>query len=609
MSFLDDERDSILGLTNPQQLAQATRPTVTTGGGVPTSDSTKVTVSSAQTRPTVTSESNPLQKIGYMLLSVASGAGDKNATALLGQYQEKLKIEATSKAAAMENQTKVFKETSEAITRALEAVRKVPLEQQPRVAAAFDKQLFGGNSVISGMLETYSADEAAGVAASAGALAPFLVAVSGGDAGRMRDALKDKNMMDVFRQANVSVNLDGGLSRISSLVNAAGSNPEFAQALKDIGGELTFAHVRAINKAMPEKSPFKLSPGQIQALADSPETLASLGITPDKAFADRTAELAKARGMLPIKAQEELNAANAKEGAKFDTYFDPKTQKVVLASAAEARARGLEPMLDTRSQSTQVGTPDGPVMRQETFATKVPAAQAVGGAIRPPSDLPLPTKPPSESVMQSITGGFSSLQQLDNLKKTVSQSGLITGGLNQLGAYLGTNEGAAIFDTNRNNLAMFLQSLIKGVPSNFDVRMLLKTIPGFYISENLNKVRLDMLETVIRQATEDTIAWHVGSGTRIPQKLREDAEFWKLRIPELGLEGQGRRPGTFDDNPMQKTAEYMDKFLNTLDAKELKTLLTNIAQEPVSGQADRFAQKELAEKVEARYKIVVRTKK
>src|SRR3989337_2840717 len=81
-------------------------------------------------------------------------------------------------------------------------------------------------------------------------------------------------------------------------------------------------------------------------------------------------------------------------------------------------------------------------------------------------------QPPPTNVQETITGALNTLEQLDTMDAYVSESGRFKGLWSSLGAWIGSNEEAIKFNTARDNVLLSTQSIIKGIPSNYDAGLI-----------------------------------------------------------------------------------------------------------------------------------------
>ncbi len=145
------------------------------------------------------------------------------------------------------------------------------------------------------------------------------------------------------------------------------------------------------------------------------------------------------------------------------------------------------------------------------------AATAQGFPGRP--GVPVATGPakPLPSAAQDDFNSFNSVyRSLDIMEKNIGKSGIGTGIVSKGTAALGTDKGAVDFETARNNLRVQAQSLIKGIPSNFDVQTFIATMPSLTSAKESNKSRIDFMRQMTDDILKSAISYYKGTGFNIP---------------------------------------------------------------------------------------------
>jgi len=130
----------------------------------------------------------------------------------------------------------------------------------------------------------------------------------------------------------------------------------------------------------------------------------------------------------------------------------------------------------------------------------------------------LETFPPN--VVESIIGAFDGFQDLklmaDNYDVGIPYGGWIVG----ITSKLNLNPRATEFLTGKNGtLVTATSALIKGIPSDFDVQNLLKTLPSEGEGDAVNYARVKRLERVYSDIIKNYLTFYGGINYRIPPQV------------------------------------------------------------------------------------------
>jgi hypothetical protein len=141
-------------------------------------------------------------------------------------------------------------------------------------------------------------------------------------------------------------------------------------------------------------------------------------------------------------------------------------------------------------------------------------------------------KPPSENVQENLIAGLSMLSGLRTLEGVQDQTGIIEGPLRGLASRLGMAkdgfiDAVAVADKMRADI----QSLIKGIPSNYDAAVFEKLIPDPRKMESteLYNSRVRLLRDETTRMLELIVGFHKGTDRVIPDEVRAAAR-------ELGVD-------------------------------------------------------------------------
>lgn len=147
----------------------------------------------------------------------------------------------------------------------------------------------------------------------------------------------------------------------------------------------------------------------------------------------------------------------------------------------------------------------------------------------------------SNEVQENIRAQTEMLASLDVLEGVTDQTGLIEGPFRGLAAKLGFAEDGFIQAIAvKDKMEADIQSMIKGIPSNYDAEIFQKQIPDptKFQSTDLYQERVRLLRNNVERALEITIAFHKGTDKEFPQEV-----LW-------AMERFGVDPATI--NPMTK---------------------------------------------------------
>lgn len=176
--------------------------------------------------------------------------------------------------------------------------------------------------------------------------------------------------------------------------------------------------------------------------------------------------------------------------------------------------------------SVQQGGSGGPV------ATEVKTGG--GQSISPISE------PVIKSVQDDIQGGLELLKDISGMEAGLSETGRLKGMKSMVEVFFGDNKKAIDFQTARNNVRVAIQSIIKGIPSNFDVQVVLDTLPDFLQPEEVNRSRIETTRRKALSLVSNTISFYKGTKQRIPDVILEQARQMGVNVDGVpAWDGQG----------------------------------------------------------------------
>ncbi len=173
-----------------------------------------------------------------------------------------------------------------------------------------------------------------------------------------------------------------------------------------------------------------------------------------------------------------------------------------------------------------------------------------------------PVKQLSQAAQDAFSGGFDALSALKLMQSGIKETGIAEGYLSKVQSFFGFNPKAIGFQTGRSNFILSSSALIKGVPSDFDVKNLIKTIGELTLSEPTNVARIAYSQKLIEALIKRNIAYNKGIGKRIPPEIMAEAKA-------NGIDVSSIRPNTKKlfarDLPQPPTAAQIERMQNEAD--------------------------------------------
>ena len=124
------------------------------------------------------------------------------------------------------------------------------------------------------------------------------------------------------------------------------------------------------------------------------------------------------------------------------------------------------------------------------------------------------------AVQESITSAFDGFKDLKLIVDNIDEGVPFFGGLKRITASLGLDFGATEFLTGQDGtLVSATAALVKGIPSDFDVRNLKRILPSIAEGDTVNRVRAKRLQRVYYDIVKNALSFHSGLGNRIPQAI------------------------------------------------------------------------------------------
>jgi len=183
-------------------------------------------------------------------------------------------------------------------------------------------------------------------------------------------------------------------------------------------------------------------------------------------------------------------------------------------------------------------------------------------------------QPPPTNVQETITGALNTLEQLDTMDAYVSESGRFKGLWSSLGAWIGSNEEAIKFNTARDNVLLSTQSIIKGIPSNYDAGLIKNVTAALYLPQETNKQRIKTTRQITKNLLYNAIAFHKSTKQALPSEIIAQAKAFGIdvnNVPKWDGKGdpllKGKVPVEVRVHPVtgKKMIKYADGTLEYAD--------------------------------------------
>lgn len=170
-----------------------------------------------------------------------------------------------------------------------------------------------------------------------------------------------------------------------------------------------------------------------------------------------------------------------------------------------------------------------------------------------------PTKALPKDAQEDLEAVARSLHSIDTLRRNIKYTGLISGNIERGKIKIGAGEpGAIAFDTAVKNFRVDAQSLIKGIPSNFDVETFIETLPALGLPENVNRARIEWHARSTHLLLALKVGYFKHLGYQIPPQLLEIARSYGVNpddIRALSKEEVLAKTGQMKDDAIKNTAE------------------------------------------------------
>jgi len=202
----------------------------------------------------------------------------------------------------------------------------------------------------------------------------------------------------------------------------------------------------------------------------------------------------------------------------------------------------------------------------------------------------------SEDDMKGVNSAISGLQDLDMID--LDKFGgfpLVGATVAQVAQTFGVSTAMAEFLTGqRGLLVQSVDALVKGIPSDFDVRNILATLPNPSLAPGTNKIRIERLEKIFKDIIVNTVKFNLQMGKTVPHNYIDAAiaaggdgiaaEITSLMrgggdqgrmdyLNKIGVVEGFTRQGYIDEfgDPFKSSVDLIDEFNKEGDKKRILT--------------------------------------
>lgn len=177
----------------------------------------------------------------------------------------------------------------------------------------------------------------------------------------------------------------------------------------------------------------------------------------------------------------------------------------------------------------------------------------------------------TNAEQEALIANFGMLAGLDVMKAAVPYAGVDgifpTGFFNRWRGEFGMGPQEVIDAvTVEKKMAADVQSLVKGIPSNYDAKIFERLIPrlGGVRSRRYYETAVQLLEDTTREAIEMRIAFHKGTKTEIPQSIESAARRVGINIDDVAI-NEAWRDENYRTNAVKAWEEQAAERLEALD--------------------------------------------
>ena len=248
---------------------------------------------------------------------------------------------------------------------------------------------------------------------------------------------------------------------------------------------------------------------------------------------------------LLAKVPERLQVANLSQGGQLRLVDPNSGENFILAERAPAPSGGSGGTGGGGTPNVILQVPDvgengQPITRFIEFERG-----KAGAPGRPVQELgtgtKAPPKPLSSSELEGINQvrtGIRALGMMENLVKR-GGTGRIKGLQSRAESWLGTDKDAVDFRVAKDQLRLGAQAIVPGIPSNFDVELVMNTQPSEFDPKPLANAKINFLRSSFKDMIETKIAFFKGTNTQLPPDLYAIGEQLGIsvdKVPELSQE-------------------------------------------------------------------------
>jgi hypothetical protein len=128
-----------------------------------------------------------------------------------------------------------------------------------------------------------------------------------------------------------------------------------------------------------------------------------------------------------------------------------------------------------------------------------------------------------QEALKGVIDTFNALDFLKTMEANLDKTGLIMGRIHKAGAALGFGEGAIEFENSRKQFKLAAQSMIKGIPSNFDVQIMIDTLADLSDPEPVARNKIEISKRMVNSLIRNTLSYYKAAGFTVPDNLVAEA--------------------------------------------------------------------------------------
>jgi hypothetical protein len=186
-------------------------------------------------------------------------------------------------------------------------------------------------------------------------------------------------------------------------------------------------------------------------------------------------------------------------------------------------------------------------------------------------------KPLPKDAQDGLSGSFQILNNLKTMSEHINKTGLIAGWWNKGKAAVGADEDAIEFERASQFQDVAVQSLIKGIPSNFDSRLYMRLNANITDATPVAKSKIALQEKVTKQLVKDVVGYYKYTGFRVPPGIAAQAKAFGFELDDIPVwdEKSGQTPTAKSEELLRSSVKEAGKGkqdFSKMDGKQLKAV-------------------------------------